>query len=183
MTRTVTLVQHAGRQPLVLAALAAFALAAVGLVSVAGLVWLPLRNEAAVAEAELDKATMDLRELRYRARLAQDYTSRLAEVEALEAKLSQTKSEPEFVRDIEALATRTGVTIAQFSSRSAEQGASAKSADFEFFLNGSYTNLRRFIAELSSLHEFVAVERISLERNGSSLRAFLVLQRRHRTGP
>jgi Tfp pilus assembly protein PilO len=180
MTGTATVIQHAGRQPLVLAALAAFALAAAGLAAVTGLVWLPLRSEAALAETELDRAALELRELRYRARLAQDYTSRLAEVETLEAKLSQSKSEPEFVRDIEALASRTGVAIAQFSSRGSEQGAGTKSADFEFFLNGSYTNLRRFVAELSSLHEFVAVERISLERNGSSLRAFLVLQRRHK---
>ncbi len=182
MTGTTAMVQHVARQPSVIAGLAAFALAAMVLAAVAGLLWLPVRAEATLAEAELDKAATELRELRYRARLAHDYTSRLAEVEALEAKLSRTKSEPEFVRDIEALAGRTGVTIAQFSSRNAEQSTVAKSADFEFFLNGSYSNLRRFIAELSSLNEFVAVERVSLERNGPSLRAFLVLQRRHKQG-
>ena len=107
--------------------------------------------------------------------------ARLAEVEALEAKLSQTKTEPEFVRDIEALAAKTGVAIAQFDmAQQWGKSRGLKSADFEFFLNGSYANLRRFIVELPTLNEFVAIERISLERNGPAVRAFLVLQRHYK---
>jgi Tfp pilus assembly protein PilO len=180
MTGVSVAAQHVARHPLVIAGLVALGLAAAGLAAVAGLVWQPARMDAAAVEASLDKAAFDLRELRHQVRLAQDYASRLAEVEALEAKLSRTKTEPEFVRDIEALAAKTGVAIAQFTSRSSEENAGMKSADFEFFLNGSYANLRRFIVELPTLNEFVAIERISLERNGPALRAFLVLQRRHR---
>ena len=180
MTGVSAAVQHVARNPLVIAALVALGLAGAGLAAVAGLVWQPARMEAAAAEAGLDRAALNLRELRYRARLAQDYASRLTEVEALEAKLSQTKTEPEFVRDIEALAAKTSVSIAQFSSRSGGQGEGAKPADFEFFLNGSYANLRRFVVELPNLNEFVAIERVSLERNGPAVRAFLVLRRRHR---
>lgn len=180
MTGVSAAVQHVGRHPLVIAGLVALGLAAAGLAAVAGLVWQPARMEAAAAEAGLDKAALDLRELRHRARLAQDFANRVLEVEALEAKLSQTKTEPEFVRDIEGLAAKTGVSIAQFSSRGTGQGEGVKSADFEFFLNGSYANLRRFVVELPNLNEFVAIERVSLERNGPSVRAFLVLRRRHR---
>ncbi len=182
MTLTTAALQHVARHPLVIAGLMALGLGAAGLAAVAGLVWHPARVEAAAAEAGLDNAALDLRELKYRARLAQDYTSRLDEVTALEAKLSLTKSEPDFVRDIEALAASTGATITQFSTRSTEQSAGVKSADFEFFLSGSYASLRRFIVELPSLNEFVAVERVSLERNGPSVRAFLVLRRRHKAG-
>ncbi len=180
MTGAGTAFQHIVRHPLIIAGLVALGLALGGLAAVAGLVWQPARVEAAAAEAGLEKAAMDLRELKYRVRLAEDYASRLTEVEALEAKLSQAKSEPEFVRDIEALVTRTGATITQFSSRGTEQSAGGKPAEFEFFLNGSYASLRRFILELPNLNEFVAIERVSLERNGPSVRAFLVLQRRHK---
>ncbi len=182
MTGAGAAIQHIVRHPLVIAALVALGLSAAGLVAVAGLVWQPARVEAAAAEASLDRASLELRELRNRARLVQDYASRLTEVEALEAKLSQVKSEPEFVRDIEALVARTGATIAQFSSRATEQSAGMRSTDFEFFLNGSYASLRRLIVELPNLNEFVAIERISLERNGPSVRAFLVLRRRHKAG-
>ena len=114
-------IQHVARHPLVIAGLAALAIAAAGLAATAGLVWHPALVEAQAAEAVLDKAVLELRELRYRARLAEDYASRLTEVQALEAKLSLSKPEPEFVRDIEALAARTGASIAQFSSRGTEQ--------------------------------------------------------------
>jgi Tfp pilus assembly protein PilO len=175
-----TAIQHVVRHPLVIAGLVALALAAAGLAGMAALVWHPARVEARAAETGLDEAAFELRELRYRARLAQEYASRLVEVQALEAKLSLSKPEPEFVRDIEELAARTGASIAQFSSRSTEQDRGAGSASFEFFLNGTYANLRRFMALLPGLKEFVAIERVSLERNGPAVRAFLVLQRRHR---
>jgi hypothetical protein len=173
-------IQHMARHPLVIAGNAALALAAAGLAAIALLVWYPARVEAEAAETGLEKAALELRELRYRARLARDYASRLAEVQVLEAKLSLAKPEPEFVRDIEALAAQTAVSIAQFSSRSTEQERGARSASFEFFFNGAYANLRQFMVLLPSLNEFIVIERVSLERNGPAVRAFLVLQRRRR---
>ena len=128
--------------------------------------WEPARAGAAAAEASLETAAAELRERRYRARIAADYATRLTQVEALEAKLRQVKSEPEFMRDIEALVAGSGAAVTQFSSRSAEQSASAGTSYFEFYLNGSYASLRKFITALPDLNEFVAVERISLERNG-----------------
>ena len=121
--------------------------------------------------------------MKYRVRQTEDYANRLGQVEALENKLSQVKSDPEFVRDIEALARKTGAAITQFSTRAvAGQGQGMKPADFEFFLSGSYDSLRRFIMELTFLNEFVAIERVSLERNGGAVRAFLVLRWHRRAG-
>ena len=142
--------------------------------------WQPARTGAAAAEASLETAAAELRERRYRARLAADYATRLTQVEALEAKLRQVKSEPEFMRDIEALVAGSGAAVTQFSSRSAEQSAGAGTSYFEFYLNGSYASLRKFITALPDLNEFVAVERISLERNGTAVQAYLVLRRHYK---
>ncbi len=171
---------HIVRHPIALAPLAALGVALVILAAVAGSMWEPARVGAATAEARLETAAAELRELRYRARLAADYATRLAQVEALEAKLRRVKSEPEFVRDIEALVASSGAAVTQFSSRSGEQSAGGGTSYFEFNLTGSYASLRKFVTALPDLNEFVAVERISLERNGAAVQAYLVLRRRHK---
>jgi Tfp pilus assembly protein PilO len=177
MTRSAATVQHVVRHPLVIRCLVLLVLAAAALAGAAAFIWHPARTQAALAEAERESGAMELRELKYRARLARDFAGRLAGVEALEAKLSQTITEPEFVRDIEALAGQTGVAITQVSPHGTGQSAAAASAGFEFYLNGPYAGLRSFVAELSGLNGFIAVERVTLERDGQSVRAFLVLRR------
>ena len=178
MTRTNAALRQVVRHPLVILALLVLAAAVISLGAAAGLLWQPARVEAAATEARLDREAAALRELKYRARLAEDYASRTKQVEALEAKLRQTKSEPEFVRDIESLVTRCGASISQFSSHGAEQGAGAKATYFEFFLTGSYASLRNFFGSLPDLNEFVAIERVSLEHNGPGVQAYVVLRRR-----
>ncbi len=180
MTQAKAAFLHIVRHPVALAALAALGVALVILAAVAGSMWEPARAGAAAAEASLETAAAELRERRYRARIAADYATRLTQVEALEAKLRQVKSEPEFMRDIEALVAGSGATVTQFSSRSAEQSAGAGTSYFEFYLNGSYASLRKFITALPDLNEFVAVERISLERNGQAVQAYLVLRRHYK---
>ncbi len=173
---------HIVRHPLVIAALLALSVSLAILTSAAALIWAPARMEAAAAEEGFEKAAAALRELRYRARLAEDFAALRTQVETLETKLRQARPEPEFVRDIEALAGRTGASVAQFSTHSAEENAGVSTTYFEFFLNGSYANLRQFISELPELNEFVAIERVSLERNGGAVRAYLILKRRQKTG-
>ncbi len=164
--------------PLAVLALTWLAAAVMILAAAAGLLWEPARVKADATEARLDKEAAALRALKYRARLAEDYATRTKQVEALEAKLHLTKSEPEFVRDIESLVTRCGASISQFSSRGSEQGTGGKATSFEFFLTGSYASLRMFFSSLPELNEFVAIERVSLERNGAGVQAYLVLRRR-----
>jgi Tfp pilus assembly protein PilO len=173
---------HVVRHPLVIAALFALCAALGVLGAVAAAIWEPAHQEARAAEAALEKASAELRELQYRVRLAQDYAARQQEVETAERKLLQAKPEPEFVRDVEALVAKTGTAATQFSSHSIEQSNGFNTAYFEFLLTGPYASLRRFIAELPALNEFVSIERVSLERNGQSVRALLVLKRHQKAG-
>jgi Tfp pilus assembly protein PilO len=147
-----------------------------------GLIWAPAREQALAAKERLDRAEAALADLKYRRRLAQDYASISAQVDKLNAKLASSAADPEFVHDIEGLAQRTQVSVAQFSSRVEEGKAGASATAFEFTLNGSYANIRRFMAELSTLNELVAVERVSLDRSDKSIRADLVLRRIRKPG-
>jgi Tfp pilus assembly protein PilO len=174
--------QHIVRHPAALAALLMLGAAITVLAAAASFIWWPARIEGEASEAAFEKAAAEVRELRYRIRLAEEYATRRGQVEALEAKLRQVKSEPEFVRDIEALVARSGATVTQFSLHAAEPNAGVSATYFEFFLNGTYASLRSFIAGLPDLNEFVAIERVSLEQNGPAVRAFLVLRRRHKAG-
>jgi Tfp pilus assembly protein PilO len=140
------------------------------------LIWAPAREKAAEAKAALDQAEAALEDLQLRRRLAQDYASVSAQVGKLYAKLGARAADPEFVRDLELLAERTGISVAQFSSRQ-DGSADASATAFEFNLTGSYANIRRFLSELSSLKELIAVERVSLDRAEQGIRAYLVLKR------
>jgi Tfp pilus assembly protein PilO len=172
--------RHLLFHPAVMAALLLLAFTGLTLAATAGLIWQPSLTSYANAEAELDQLSGQIRELKYRARLASDYAARSGQVQLLEEKLRQVKSEPEFVRDIEALVARSGVQITQFSSHKSEKSAAVTTTLFEFFLNGSYGSLRQFFSALPDLNEFVAIERVSLERSDQAVRAYVILRRRQR---
>ncbi len=173
---------HAARHPAALAALLvlSFTLAILGLV--AALIWQPSRGASAEADDRLDRARIQLRELRARDQLMQSFAVRMKQAEVLEGKLRQTKTEPAFVRDIEALANRSGTAVEQVSSPNEEKGNAVNTALFEITLRGAYINIRRFVAGLSELEEFVSIERVSLEHDGEGVRAYLVMKRRHKAG-
>ena len=171
---------HAARHPFVIAAALTLGAALVVLGASAIFVWAPARTEALAAEAGLESVTSELRELHFRARLAQDFAARQQQVGILEQKLLQAKPEPEFIRDVETLVSKAGATATQFSSHSVQQIGGVNTTYFEFFLNGPYAGLRQFVAELPELNEFVSVDRVSFERNGQTVRAFLVLKRRQK---
>jgi hypothetical protein len=165
------------RHPLVLGAILALCLAFCILAAAAALVWLPARARDSAAQQDLARAEDALASLRYRHKLAKDYASLAAHIEKLEHKLRQAKADPEFVHDIEALAARTGVTVAQFSSHRKEQAPGVNATSFEFSLNAPYANVRRFILELSNLEEFTVIERASFDREEQTVRTYLVLLR------
>ncbi len=173
---------HLVRHPAVIAAALILILTMAVLGLVAAFVWQPARAGVAEADARLERSTAMLRDLRYRVRLAQNYALRLSQAEALEVKLRQAKSEPAFVRDIETLAAQSGTTIEQVSSRSEEENSAINTAFFELILKGRYGNVWQFIAGLPGLKAFVAIERVSIERDGEAVRAFLVMKRRQKDG-
>ena len=180
MTEGTVRLAHAVRHPACIAGLAGLLSTLALLALAAALVWQPARDAAASANDRLDRIRAQLRELRARDKLMQSFAVRLKQAETLEAKLKQAKAEPAFVRDIEALASRSGATVEQVSSPSEEKGNAVNTALFEIILRGSYGNIRRFIGGLTELDEFVTVERVSLERDGEGVRAYLVLKRRHK---
>jgi Tfp pilus assembly protein PilO len=180
MTEAGVRLAHVVRHPACVAGLVALIFTLAILALAAALVWRPARDAAAAADDRLDRIRVQLRELRARDKLMQSFAVRAKQAETLEAKLKQAKAEPAFVRDIEALANRSGATVEQVSSPSEEKGNAVNTALFEIILRGSYGNIRRFIGGLTELDEFVTVERVSLERDGEGVRAYLVLKRRHK---
>ncbi len=171
---------HVIRHPAVVAALSVACVTLAMLAAVTVLIWQPAREEAEAADAKLEQVRAELRTLRSKVQLAQTYASRLPQVETLESKLRQSKSEPAFVHDVEALAAQSGALIEQVSSSGEEKSGGVNTALFELVLKGRYDNLRHFIAGIPDLNDFVAIERILMERDADAVRAFLVLKRRHR---
>ncbi len=173
---------HIVRHPAAVATLLAlsFALAILALATV--LVWRPARDASADADDRLDRVRAQLRELKARDQLLQSFGVRSIQADTLEGKLKVAKTEPAFVRDIEALATRSGVTVEQVSSPSEEKSAAVSASLFEIILRGGYGSVRRFIAGLTELEEFVTVERVSLEHDQEGVRANLVMKRRRKAG-
>ena len=182
MSETKVRIAHFVRHPAAVAALLALIFTLAILALVAALVWHPARDAAADADDRLERTRVQLRELKARDRIMQSFAVRAKQAETLEAKLKLAKAEPAFVRDIEALASRSGATVEQVSSPSEEKIAAVNTALFEIILRGSYGNIRHFIAGLSELEEFVTVERVSLEHDGEGVRAYLVMKRRHKLG-
>jgi Tfp pilus assembly protein PilO len=182
MTEAKIRIAHVVRHPVSVAALLALILTLALLVLVAALVWQPARNASADADDRLERARAQLRDLKARDQIMQSFAVRVKQAETLEAKLKLAKAEPAFVRDIEALASRSGATVEQVSSPSEERGAAVNSALFEIILRGGYGSIRHFIAGLAELEEFVTVERVSLEHDGEGVRAYLVMKRRHKAG-
>jgi Tfp pilus assembly protein PilO len=172
--------QHALRHPAVIASGLSLMLTTALLAAAAALIWEPSRSDNQRAGAEFEAVSAQLRDLKQRMRLAKDYAARSEQVDLLEGKLRQSKTEPEFVRDIEAIVSKSGAKVTQFSSHKAERNGAMNTTVFEFFLTGSYGNMRQFVSELPNLNEFVAIERISLERTDQGVRAYLVLKRRQR---
>lgn len=170
---------HVARHPAVAGSLLSlfFVLAILGTVTV--FAW-PAREEAEAADARLESARAVLRGLRSKVRIAQSYTVFLPQVEALESKLRQSKSDPAFVHDVRSLAAQSGATVEQVSSSGEEKSGTVTTALFELILKGRYANIREFVACLANLNDFVVIERILAERDGDAVRAVLVMKRRHR---
>ncbi len=182
MTEAKVRIAHVVRHPASLAALLALIFTLAILALVAALVWRPARHASADADARLETTRAQLRELKARDQIMQSFAVRVKQAETLEAKLKLAKAEPAFVRDVEALASRSGAAIEQVSSPSEEKSTAVNTALFEIILRGGYGPLRHFIAGLTELEEFVTVERVSLEHDGDGVRAYLVMKRRHKAG-
>lgn len=166
------------RDPLVLFGNAALLSALVALATCATFLWLPAQHRHSVADARSGALIAELRELRVRREMVELYRARNDEVETLEGKLHLARSEPDFVAEVEKLATASAAELLQFSSRtSAREKSSTETTLFEFFLKGDYGALKLFIAGVRELPELVTVERVVLERIEPSVSARVLLKR------
>lgn len=164
--------------PRCLRGLAAFAATLAALALIAVLVWRPAALGAAEAETALAMTRSDLRAYENASRLAGEYAIRMQQADAIESKLSQSKGEPEFIRDVEALAARSGATLTQFSSHKTQAQGAVRSTMFEFFMSGSYADLKKFVVSFKEMNEFVSVERAVFERGEQTVKAHLIVERR-----
>jgi hypothetical protein len=177
-------VAHVMRRTFVLASLGVLAVSAGVLAGVAAMAWLPAQSRQAEAQARTAQLLTELKELKLRQDMAALYLSRAGEVDTLEKKLKLARSEPEFVAEIEKLATASPAQLLQFSSRAAPKGKpGTDSTVFEFFLKGDYAGLKAFIAGLSGLPEFLTVERVVFERVEPAVRARVLIKRHTDRGP
>jgi Tfp pilus assembly protein PilO len=166
--------------PQCLKALKVFALALAAVVLLSLMFWRPARQAAGDAEEALATTREDLRAYQQASKLAGEYAIRIQQADAMETKLNQSKGEPEFIREVETLATRSGAELTQFSSHKSQVQGAVRSTMFEFFMSGSYANLKQFVVSFKEMNEFVSVERAVFEHGEQTVKAHLIIERRQR---
>ncbi len=170
---------HALRRPETVAGFA-FAVASLAVLAFVFLaLWRPAHRNAAAATASVERLRQSIAVLEMADRLAGGYAARLAEVETLEGKLRMPTNDPEFIRNLEQLASKSGAALQQVSSRPAvSKEQKVRGAVFEFQVNGGYPALKQFLVSIQALPEFVAVEQVLFELgDNGGVRARVVIKR------
>jgi Tfp pilus assembly protein PilO len=166
------------RRPPALSGVVLAAISILALSAVYFALWQPARLAAATAEISIERLRGEIAMLEQADRLAASYAARLADVESLEAKLKTPTNDPEFIRNLEALASRSGAAMRQVSSRPAsEDRQRVRSAMFEFQVSGRYASVKLFLVSIQALPEFVALEQVLLELGDNVVRARVVIKR------
>ncbi len=169
---------HALRRPQTVAGLvfAVASLAVLGFVFLT--LWQPAQRSAVAAVTSVERLRQSIAVLEMADRLADGYAARLAEVETLEGKLKMPTNDPEFVRNLEQLASKSSAVLQQVSSRPViGKEQKIRGAVFEFQVNGSYPALKQFLVSIQALPEFVAVEQVLFELGDKDVRARVVIKR------
>ena len=140
--------------------------------------WRPALQDATSAALSVERLRQDIAVLEMADRLTESYTARLADVEMLEGKLKVPANDPAFIRNLEELASKSGAKLQQVSSSlAADKKGKARSAKFEFQVNGEYPVIKQFLVSMQALPEFVAIEQVLLELSDKNLRARVVIKR------
>lgn len=172
------MLRHTLRRPAAMTGLLLAGLAILTLLFVYFILWRPAQSGAAMATMSIGRLRGEIAMLEMADRLAGLHAARVAEVETLEAKLKAPTNDPEFIRNLEALAVRSGAVLRQVSSRPASEDKNRiRSGVFEFQVSGRYASLKMFLISIQALPEFVAVEQVLLELGDNVVRARLVIKR------
>lgn len=177
------MLQHALRRPLAVAGFVFSVSSILAFLFVFFALWRPAQVNVATAAATIHTLRQEIGVLEIADRLAEGYSNRLTDVETLEGKLRLPANDPEFIRNLEALASTSGTALRQVSSRPAsEERGQIRTSVFEFQVSGNYTSLKQFLMNIQTLPEFVAIEQVLFEVADIGVRARIVIKRTNSQG-
>lgn len=169
--------QILGRRGCVLAMLSAIA-AMAALLAVTVNAWQPAVLRHRQTGEMRRRLISEIASLQEQGQITLQFEERRKQAGAMETKLSSEMSDPDFIRAIESLTSKSGVSLVQFSSQPAREEKGGMRLDlFESSLRGNYAAIRGFIAGIHRLPVFVTIERIVFEKSDDDLRVRVVLKR------
>ncbi len=172
------------RHPRVRTALmAAFAGAAILLLVVLAY-WLPARHATQSLAGEIDHYRRIAHDKRYSAELAAAARRASAQIAEAETKLDQNAVQSVLVQHLSQLAKRHGLRIltSNFDEGKAQDGF--QPMHHELMVQGGYSGLRGFLADIPSLPTLTVIEDSTITRNreGGNLKATLLFRTWRRSG-
>lgn len=175
--------RYALRHPRVHAALVVLFISLVILSLVVLAYWLPAHHATASLAEELDHYRRIAHDKRYSAELAIAVKRATLQVGEVEKKLNQTAVQSVLVQNLSLLAQRHGLRIlaSNYDEGKAQDGF--QPINHELSVQGGYSGLRGFLADIASLPTLTVLEDSTITRNreGDSLKAVLLLRTWHRS--
>jgi Tfp pilus assembly protein PilO len=172
------------RHPRVRAALMATVMSMAILLLVVLAYWLPARHASQSLADEIDHYRLIAHDKRYSAELAVAAMRASAQVAEAEKKLDQNAVQSVLVQHLSQLAKRHGLRIltSNYDEGKAQDGFQPTS--HELTVQGGYSGLRGFLADIPSLPTLTVVEDCSITRNreGGSLKATMLFRTWRRSG-
>lgn len=146
--------------------------------------WLPARHTTQSLTEELDHYRRIAHNKRYSAELATAAQRASIQVAEIEKKLDQTTGQSVLVQHLSMLAARHGLRIltSNYDEGKAQDGV--QPINHELTVQGGYSGLRGFLADIPSLPTFTVIEDSTITRNreGAILKAALVFRTWRRSG-
>jgi len=174
------------RHPRVQSALIA-AFASTGLLLLVVLAyWLPARHATQSLVGEIDHYRRIAHDKRYSTELAAAVKRASAQIAEIEKKLDQNAVQSVLVQHLSLLAKRHGLRILTSSYDEGKPQDGFQPMSHELAVQGGYSGLRGFLAEIPSLPTLTVIEDSTITRNrdGGSLKATLFFRTwRRSTGP
>lgn len=176
--------RYALRHPRVRATLTILLISLAILVLVILTYWLPVRHATQSLTEELDHYRRIAHDKRYSAELASAVKRASLQVEEVDKKLNQTAIQSVLVQNLSLLAQRHGLRIltSNYDEGKAQDGF--QPMNHELSVQGGYSGLRGFLADIPALPTLTVLEDSTITRNrdGGSLKAVLLLRTWRRSG-
>lgn len=176
--------RYALRHPRVRAALVVLSISLVILFLVVLAYWLPVRHATVSLTEELDHYRRIAHDKRYSAELAIAVKRATLQVEEVEKKLNQTAVQSVLVQNLSILAQRHGLRILTSNYDEGKVQDGYQPITHELSVQGGYSGVRGFLADIPSLPTLTVLEDSTITRNrgGGSLKAVLLFRTWRRSG-